>query len=122
MPKSTSSTPPTYPTLKRLRSSGYFKISAVHNPVLLGIAGGWVGLKVEPSSLISVAYKLTEHPNISFIAYTLGRFDLLIGAHFASMEQLSDFLTLELYNIGNSNCRADDNHSLRKILWFFLAI
>lgn len=89
-----------YRRMKRLRSSGFFKVIAVYNPVLLGIAGGWVGLKVEPSSLISVAHELMKHPHTSFIAYTLGRFDLFVGVHFASMERLSDFLTLELYNIG----------------------
>lgn len=88
-----------YRHMNQLLKSGYLKIIAVCNPILLGIAGGWVGLNVEPRSLISIANKLAEHPNISFLAYTLGRFDLLIGAHFTSMEQLSDFLTLELYNV-----------------------
>jgi len=78
-------------------SNRAIKIIAVPNPVLFGFRA-WtkIGIKVAPGSLSRVARVLVEHPSVYFVAYALGRFDIIIAVHFDTIERLTYFVNSEL--------------------------
>lgn len=83
-----------------MKSEGIIKIVAVPNPIVFGYrAWAKIGIKVEPSSLPQVAQELTQHRSIYFVAYSLGRFDIMIAVRFKSMERLTYFVNSELPKI-----------------------
>jgi len=83
-----------------LRSKGIIKIIAVPNPVLYGYkAWAKIGINVELKLLRQVAHELMQHPSIYFVAYSLGRFDIMIAVHFNTIERLSYFVSSELTTV-----------------------
>jgi len=77
-----------------------FKIVAIPNPILLGYrAWAKIGIKVDPGSLVRVANVLIEHPSIYFVAYSLGRFDIIIAVHFDTIDKLTYFVNSELTRV-----------------------
>lgn len=83
--------------LSALKSKGFIKIIAVPNPVLYGYrAWAKIGIDVELRFLREVAHELIHHPSIYFVAYSLGRFDIMIAVHFNTIERLTYFVGSEL--------------------------
>jgi len=83
-----------------MKSEGIIKIVAVPNPVVFGYkAWAKIGIKVKPSSLFQVAQELTGHRSIYFVAYSLGRFDIMIAVRFESVDRLTYFVNSELPKI-----------------------
>ena len=83
-----------------MRNEGIIKIVAVPNPVVFGYkAWAKIGIKVKPSSLFQVAQELTGYHSIYFVAYSLGRFDIIIAVRFESMDRLTYFVNSELPNV-----------------------
>ncbi len=76
------------------------KIIAVPNPVLFGFSA-WtkIGIKVAPESLSRVTRVLIGHPSVYFVAYTLGRFDIIIAVHFDTIDRLTYFVNSELTRV-----------------------
>jgi DNA-binding Lrp family transcriptional regulator len=58
-----------------------------------------IGIKVAPGSLSRVARSLVENPLIYFVAYTLGRFDIIISAYFDTIDKLTHFVNSELTKV-----------------------
>lgn len=76
------------------------KIVAIPNPVLCGLkAWSKIGIKVDPAFLARAARTLVNHPAVYFVAYSLGRFDIIIAVHFETIDQLTYFVNSELPGI-----------------------
>jgi len=80
--------------------SNVIKVIAVPNPILFGF-GAWakIGITVAPESLSRVSRALTKHPSIYFVAYALGRCDIIIAVHFNTIDRLAYFVNSELTQI-----------------------
>jgi len=76
------------------------KIVALPNFTLLGHrAWTQVGIQVASGHLDSVSRWLVEHPRIYFVAYVLGRFDIIITVDYKTSDGLIYFLTSELAGV-----------------------
>lgn len=76
------------------------KVIATPNFVSLGFrAWARIGIKVTPGSLSRVARLLVENPSIYFVAYILGRFDIIISVYFDTIDKLTYFVNSELTNV-----------------------
>ncbi len=86
--------------ISNMISNRVIKVIAVLNPVLSGY-GAWakIGIKVAPESLNRVGRVLVEHPSIYFVAYALGRFDIIVAVHFDTIQKLTYFVNSELTRI-----------------------
>ena len=80
-----------------MRREGLVKVIALPDFLSLGYAA-WakIGIKVEPKSLPYVARQLVENPLVYFVAYSYGRFDILIAARFGDIGCLAYFVNSEL--------------------------
>ena len=80
------------------------KMVAVQNPVLCGFkAWSKIGIRIEPGYLEKVAQILVKYPEVYFVAYSLGRFDIIIGTHFETINRLTHFMSNELTSIEGIN-------------------
>ncbi len=86
--------------INNMISNRVIKIIAIPNPVLCGFRA-WtkIGIKVAPEYLSRVARALVEHPSIYFVAYALGRFDIIIAVHFDTIDRLTYFVNSELTRV-----------------------
>ena len=76
------------------------KIVALPNFPLLGYrAWANIGIRVAAGQLNSVSRRLVEHPRIYFVAYVLGRFDIIIAVDYKTPDGLVYFLTPELVGV-----------------------
>ncbi|MFC1911955.1 Lrp/AsnC family transcriptional regulator [Chloroflexota bacterium] len=76
------------------------KVIAVPNPVLFGYkAWAKIGIKVAPEYLSRVARVLVEHPSVYFVAYALGRFDIIIAVRLDTLDRLTYFVNSELTRV-----------------------
>ena len=86
--------------LKRLIDGGYIRIKAV----LLDNRVNWlwrgaIGIKVRNTSIISVFQKLNNLPEVTFTAYTTGRFDMISDLASDSSERLYEVADREIPNL-----------------------
>jgi Lrp/AsnC family transcriptional regulator, regulator for asnA, asnC and gidA len=86
--------------ISMMTENGLIKIIAVPNPILFGYAA-WakIGIRTKAGGLHDVAGQLVLHPSIYFVAITMGSYDILIATHFYTIEELKDFVNLELTQI-----------------------
>ena len=76
------------------------KVVAVPNPIIYGFeAWSKIGIKADPPYLHQIAASLVKHPAVYFAAYSMGRFDIIIAAHFTSILKLSHFVNSELASL-----------------------
>ena len=76
------------------------KFVVAPNIVLLGYkAWARIGIKVKLGSLNRVAQTLVANPAIYWVAFTLGRFDLIISVHFDDVDKLAHFINSELMRL-----------------------
>ncbi len=86
--------------LQRMRNGGLLQIAAAVDPFALGYETvAEINLKVDPVRLEAIAMGLTEHPQVRFVAATLGSWDLSVEYVSAGTQGLADFLTNELAQI-----------------------
>lgn len=80
-----------------MKSRGELKIIASPNQILFGNKG-WakIGIKVEPGYLFEVTNTLLEDSKIPLVALSKGEFDIIISVIFKTVEELSDFINLNL--------------------------
>ena len=87
-------------SINKMRDKGLIKIVAIPNPLLLGYeAWAKIGIKTEPGLLSEIAHKLISHPSVYFVAYAIGKFDIIIAVHFYKTEELIRFVNLELLEV-----------------------
>jgi Lrp/AsnC family transcriptional regulator for asnA, asnC and gidA len=86
--------------LKRLRERKIVRITAVTDVRALGKnVWGYIGLKVERDRLYEVANALEKIEELSFVALTLGLYDILAFVVADSREQLLEILTERIRGI-----------------------
>ncbi|MGH7898212.1 MAG: Lrp/AsnC family transcriptional regulator [Candidatus Binatia bacterium] len=86
--------------LKRLRERRIVRITAVTDVRALGTnVWGYIGLKVERDRLYEVARALEKIPELSFVALTLGLYDILAFVVADSREQLLEILAERIRGI-----------------------
>lgn len=83
--------------LRRLRSSGAVQIAAAVDPFAVGYQTvASINLKVDPGHLDEIASRLSTHPQVRFVAATLGTWDLLVEFVSTSTHDLTEFLLDDL--------------------------
>jgi Lrp/AsnC family transcriptional regulator for asnA, asnC and gidA len=81
-------------------AKGALSVVLIPNPVACGMRA-WtkIGVKTEPAFMRSVAEWLVRHRSVYFVANSLGRFDIIIAAHFDSVAKLEHFVNSELASL-----------------------
>jgi DNA-binding Lrp family transcriptional regulator len=78
-----------------------FTINAIPNPANMGYkVMAVIGLDVELPCVEDVCEKLAENPNVSYIATTFGRFDILLNAEYRDLESLNKLVKEEIPSLG----------------------
>ena len=81
-------------------SNGQIKLVVTPNPVAMGYkAWARIGITVAPGELENVAKILVDDPEIFWVVYTIGRFDIMISVQFERLQQLTDFINMKLMRI-----------------------
>lgn len=86
--------------IARMMEDHVFRIVAVANPVKLGYTGyAMLLVKLESGSdPAEVGNYLSAQPEVSYVIFTAGRFDLLVEVICESTGRLHDFLTTHCYS------------------------
>jgi len=88
-----------YRRIKRLQSQDLIRFIVTPNFLLLGYKiWARLGIGVCPGQLHSVANTLKKDPRVYFLAYMLGRYDIMLSVYFQSIDELTNFVNLELVN------------------------
>jgi len=83
--------------VKDLRDRNIMKIVAVPNPRELGYNFiSIMGLQVKMADLRNVAENLAQKPNVCYLAFVTGRYDLMAVIITRSSEELSQFIEKEI--------------------------
>ena len=86
--------------LRRLLRSDALRIIGVVNPTDFGLpVAAVIALDIAHDKFESVGEVLANRPEITWVAITTGRFDMLVLARFPSTDALSHFLTKELAQV-----------------------
>lgn len=95
-----SSEPTIRRRVNRMKNEGIIKIVAFTNPLLVKPTSlGEIGIKVQPKFIHEIARKLVDYPQIYFVAYSHGEFDIMTSARFDSTDRLASFANSELTKI-----------------------
>ncbi len=83
--------------VKSLLDDNIIKVMAITNPAELGYTfTGIIGLQINMKNLRSVLDSLRKIPNIVYLAYVTGRYDLMAIILTKSTEELSDLIEKEI--------------------------
>lgn len=83
--------------LGQLTQQGRVRIRATADPVELGYeASAFIGIDVERNAIVKVANVLKQYPFVDSVAVTTGPYDLIIKACFTTLQDLYDFILVEL--------------------------
>jgi len=86
--------------IDRLISNGFIRIVAVIDPRKTPyLTDAMIWVRLERGKAREAGEELAGLPNVVYVAYTAGRYDMLIEALFESDEQLFEFLTATLSKI-----------------------
>ncbi len=86
--------------IDRLLANGFIRIAAVIDPRKTPyLTDAMIWIRLERSKAREAGQKLAAFPSVVYVAYTAGRYDMLIEALFESDEQLFEFLTATLSKI-----------------------
>lgn len=86
--------------IDRMLEQDIISIKTVLNPFRFGFnAHAFITLDIELSKIDQTCAQLINNPNISLLATTFGRFDVLAIADFPTWEMLQEFIIGELYRI-----------------------
>jgi len=86
--------------IKKLIENDMLHFVAVVNPADFGFPQpAVVAIDVVPGKLDSVLNKLSELPEVKWTATTVGRYDIIGGLRFRSIDYLSEFVTNTLNHI-----------------------
>lgn len=83
--------------IARMVSEDNVQIVAVPDPIRFGYnSWAFIGLETNCDSLDRVCDKLVDHPNVHLVALSSGRYNIVIGVHFKTSQELASFLKREL--------------------------
>lgn len=86
--------------IRALVDDGTIEFVTVVNPERIGLhTQAVIGLDVDLSHHNRVAEDLAQLPQVKYLAYVTGRYDLIMTAYFASEDELFSFLTETLPEI-----------------------
>jgi Lrp/AsnC family transcriptional regulator, regulator for asnA, asnC and gidA len=86
--------------IDRLIANGFIRIAAVIDPRKTPyLTDAMIWIRLERGQAREAGEQLAALPNVVYVAYTAGRYDMLIEALFESDEQLFEFLTGTLAKI-----------------------
>ncbi|MBN1190940.1 MAG: Lrp/AsnC family transcriptional regulator [Dehalococcoidales bacterium] len=89
--------------VNRLIFEGIISVKAVPNPLKLGQpAGAVIAVNVPLNRIDAICDNLQKSFHINMIATTLGRFNLVLGVHFPSWEELIAFIFNEIQGNGET--------------------
>lgn len=83
--------------VNRLSESGLIKITAVGDPLTLGVNTTAITLiRTRPGTVHEVAGSLAQMPNVRFVGVSLGSADIVIQSLHRDMRALHDFVATQL--------------------------
>src|SRR5262245_36954046 len=83
--------------IDRLITNGFIRIAAVIDPRKTPyLTDAMIWIRLERGMARDAAEHLASLPNVVYVAFTAGRYDMLVEALFESDEQLFEFLTAAL--------------------------
>ncbi len=86
--------------LSQLIQQGRVRIRAMADPSDLGFkASAFIGIDVDRAAIPRVARLLQAYPFVDSVAVTTGPHDLIIKACFATLQDLHDFILVELAEV-----------------------
>ena len=85
--------------INKLVNNGMINVAAKGDPSKFGYTYiSIVGLQVKQSDGRQVAEKLARSPNVYWVAVTTGRFDLIMILMLRTTQELSDFMSSEVFS------------------------
>ena len=85
--------------INKLVNNGMIKVAAKADPSKFGYTYiSIVGLQIKQSDGKQVAEKLARSPNVYWVAVTTGRFDLIMILMLRNTQELSDFMSSEVFS------------------------
>jgi Lrp/AsnC family transcriptional regulator for asnA, asnC and gidA len=86
--------------LERMIEEGILRICAIPNSAKLGLSVvADVKINVEPGNVLSVARKLTEYENVTYVGCSIGEGDIGIQVVAPNNAELYEFITEEVGNV-----------------------
>jgi Lrp/AsnC family transcriptional regulator for asnA, asnC and gidA len=86
--------------IDRMLAEGVVHIAAVANPFKIGLPiVVLIGIEVDPPRMAEAAGRLVEMPQVRYVGYSTGTYDIIVEALFPSNQALLHFLTDELAKI-----------------------
>ncbi len=83
--------------IDRMLAEGIVHIAAVANPFKIGLPiVVLIGIEVDPPRMEEAARRLVEMPQVRYVGYSTGTYDIIVEALFPSNQALLHFLTTEL--------------------------
>jgi len=83
--------------IQALTEAGVLEFVPLMSPEKVGLrTQAIIGLDVDMTKLASVEQALASSPQIKYLAYVTGRYDLIMTAYFSSEDELLEFLTRQL--------------------------
>jgi DNA-binding Lrp family transcriptional regulator len=90
--------------VKNLLADEIITVKAIPNPYKLGqSASALIALNVNIDWMDDICNNLKKHFHVNMIVTTFGRFNLVLGVHFPSWDNLIDFISSELPESGKIN-------------------
>lgn len=81
----------------RLVETGYLKVVAVTNPLMMGVRKmAMIGIRTDGVKLMQVAEKLAELKEVVYLVILSGRYDIMIEVFCRDHEELLKFMTEKL--------------------------
>jgi len=81
----------------RLSESGLIRITAVGDPLSLGVNTAAITLiRTRPGTVHDVANRLAQQPNVRFVGVAFGSADIIIQTLHRDMRALHDFVAVEM--------------------------
>lgn len=101
--------------IQRLIDQGVLKIVAVVDPWKVGHRHQlFSGIEVELGKITEVANALAEFPEVTYVSYTTGPYDLIMVSAFTGEEEIFRFVTEKLAKIDGIR-HISSNHVLKAI-------
>jgi Lrp/AsnC family transcriptional regulator for asnA, asnC and gidA len=83
--------------MDRMLKEGVIHFAVVTSPQKVGFATtAFIGVRVDPEHLDKVASKLMSSRGASYVGHTIGHYDIMVLAHFASNRELFNFVNKEV--------------------------
>ena len=85
---------------RNLVESGVVRTVSIVDPFALGFqAPAIIGVKVEPGTVETVANAISELPEVSYLVFTLGSYDLIFEVFCPDIKHLSNLITQHVHLI-----------------------